>query len=80
MNKVFKINIVCEVSRENILAFEDELDDLIANHGKKLSYKYLPNTDYLKGNKRFEQLKKHKRQAGWNLDGFINENPNPEEE
>ena len=79
MTKVFKINIVVEVSADNILAFEQALDPFLEHFGKKLAYKYLPNTDYLKDNKRFKDLKKFKRQAGWNVDTFFNENPDPDD-
>jgi hypothetical protein len=69
-----KINITISIDDDDVLEHRLKLalDDLL---GKSIiDYMVFPNTEHLKDNENFNKLIKAKKQAGLELDRFINNN------
>ena len=69
-----KINItfLIEDSDQIEHQFKTAIESLAGN--SLIDYMVFPNTDHLKDNDTFKKLIKAKRQAGKNVDDFINKN------
>jgi hypothetical protein len=71
-----KINITIQIEDDDFREHElwTALDGLLGR--SMIDYRVFPNTEHLKDNNTFKKLLKSKRDAGLELDRFINENRN----
>ncbi len=69
-----KINLTFEIDDNDLIQFNFE-KRLFGMFGTALiDFRVFPNTNHLKENKSFKKLVKAKREAGLELDRFINNN------
>jgi len=69
-----KINITIQIEDNDLIehTLVKELNGLLGN--SMIDYRVFPKTEHLKENKTFKNLVKAKREAGLELDRFINNN------